>query len=252
MDNQVETKIFYGSHNKVSPKNILAYFFNNSSRKDFCTLLAAFKPDIIHVHNYYHLLSPAVFLEIKRYRKNCPDLKVVFTAHDYHLLSPSSGLLRYKGKKALRVPENFTLFQLFRSRLDYRGSLHSLIKKFHWIFAMYLVKVRSEIDLVICPSFFLNNLLEKRTQLKTVVIRNPLAFHQEGNFDNKVRTSEQLRFTYIGRLSEEKGLYAFLHAFKQLTIKNKKVFLDILGEGEEKEDLIALCKVLGINKSVEF
>nr|WP_247716560.1 glycosyltransferase [Sinomicrobium weinanense] len=98
----------------------------------------------------------------------------------------------------------------------------------------------------------MNNLFEKRTRLKTVVLRNPLAFYQEGDFDNKVGTSEELRYTYVGRLSEEKGLHAFLHAFKQLTTKNKKVFLDVLGEGEEKEDLIVLCKALKIDEYVEF
>ena len=53
------------------------------------TLLLRERPDIVHFHNIYHQLTPAVIGVAKRF-----GCKTVLTAHDYKIVCPSYTMLR--------------------------------------------------------------------------------------------------------------------------------------------------------------
>lgn len=50
-------------------------------------LLQEFKPDIAHIHNIYHQLSPSILATLKRH-----NVPIVQTLHDYKLLCPNYSL----------------------------------------------------------------------------------------------------------------------------------------------------------------
>ncbi|MDD2467526.1 MAG: glycosyltransferase [Desulfobulbus sp.] len=57
---------------------------------------------------------------------------------------------------------------------------------------------------------------------------------------------------YIGQLIQRKNIPTLLHAVKTLTQKNINVQLVIVGDGPEKNKLVALAQELAINDRVEF
>ena len=59
-------------------------------------------------------------------------------------------------------------------------------------------------------------------------------------------------FLSIGRLTKQKNHILLLRAFKEIYYQNKKLKLIILGDGELKDNLIKVCRNLGILKAVYF
>src|SRR5207253_3285398 len=73
----------FTSTDLASPRRTpLRYVDNPLARRALAAKLRAFRPDIVHLHNYYHVLSPGILVALERYKKRNP-LRVVMTAHDY-------------------------------------------------------------------------------------------------------------------------------------------------------------------------
>jgi glycosyltransferase involved in cell wall biosynthesis len=66
--------------------------FSFSSRKAMRRLLAEHRPDVVHVHNVFPLISPSVLSECRR-----AGVPVVMTVHNYRLVCPN-GLHMPKGR----------------------------------------------------------------------------------------------------------------------------------------------------------
>ena len=60
------------------------------------------------------------------------------------------------------------------------------------------------------------------------------------------------RFTYVGRLSIEKGLYDLLEAFAKVHLKASNVRLDLVGAGPLREQLMARVSELKLEDAVAF
>ncbi|KKQ59875.1 MAG: group 1 glycosyl transferase [Parcubacteria group bacterium GW2011_GWE2_38_18] len=58
--------------------------FSIEAAKKFESLLNDFKPDIVHIHNIYHQISPSILRVAKRHK-----LPVVMHLHDFKLLCPN-------------------------------------------------------------------------------------------------------------------------------------------------------------------
>lgn len=63
---------------------------------------------------------------------------------------------------------------------------------------------------------------------------------------------EKLHLTYLGYLSKRKNVLALLEVFEKLLQKNSNLVLDIIGDGEEKENLVQFAKNIGIQDKVIF
>ena len=232
-----DSRFFFGSENMTKPDSVLAYLYSRRNRKLLAAELDSFKPDIIHIHNYYHILSSSLLYVIRKYKQS-RKAGVIYTAHDFHLISPSSNLLYYKnGPKRLDI-ENLLAAQRFKV-IDRRGHLHSVLKKTQWLFEKVFFRPENLFDRIICPSGFLENLFRKNgIKNKMIVIRNPLDVESKDELQFQVfyesKREENLRFVFFGRLSEEKGLKGFLDNIKEL---NRNIYLDFYGEGPIKEEL---------------
>ena len=73
-------------------KAFLSAFHNPNSVKEIKKILEKEKPDLVHIHNLYPLISPAILPAIKE--KGIP---IVMTVHNYRLLCPN-GLFFSNGK----------------------------------------------------------------------------------------------------------------------------------------------------------
>lgn len=64
-------------------------FWSNPAAKDFEAQLRSFKPDVVHVHNTFPLISPAIYWVADRL-----GVPVVQTLHNFRLLCPQAMFLR--------------------------------------------------------------------------------------------------------------------------------------------------------------
>ena len=222
---------FVGSKYLTHPKGALSYLYNKQIAKKLEEKLKSFQPDIVHIHNYYHYLYPSVFNVLEKYKRG-NKIRIILTAHDYHLICPSSGMLTHKNGSVEPISiQNNSFRELFFKKIDHRGLKFNLIKKVHWFLSIKLINTLNQVDLIISPSFFLKEVFRK-SGIKTPieVVRNPFAVEGINQKVKKLLTKDKVKLLFIGRLSKEKGLLEFLKALNEL--KNKDITFDILGSGE--------------------
>ncbi len=223
-------KKYVGCDDVVKPDNIFEYIFSFEHKKKVRTILFEFRPEIIHIHNYYHVLSPSILLAILEYKRDNKVL-VVHTAHDFHLCFPNSGFHYFKNKKLINLQAIPSTFETAVLDIDHRGYIYGFIKKIQWFFAYKVLNLHKVIDEIISPSNFLKQYLDMRFRkmIPVTLIRNPFEL-QTLNRMKKITESNTIRMVFVGRVSFEKGLDEFLRAL----IKYKKDFIfDIIGTGDE-------------------
>src|ERR1043165_3081597 len=152
-------------------RNAWRYVENRMARQALHRKLQAFRPEVVHLHNYYHELSPGVLAELERHKRD-HGLRVVMTAHDYHLVSPNSGgsTFGWWSKTRQRITDDVAELGSLRYRLtrrwDHRGVLYSVLKliQHEWNYRWF--QRHRVIDEVICASRFVQKMLAG-TGLKT-------------------------------------------------------------------------------------
>ncbi len=81
-------------------------FYSFEAKRKINAILDEFKPDIVHIHNIYHQISPAILFEIKK-----RGIPVVMTVHDYKLINPNHSL--YLDGKPYQRCANGKYYQCF-------------------------------------------------------------------------------------------------------------------------------------------
>lgn len=231
-------------------RSIFSYVF---SLRNFFLIkkrLNSFKPNVIHLHNYYHYLTPSILLAIRRHKKryNC---KVILTAHDYHLICPNSGFQFYKDNLAINYNNKYDNIS-YSDRFDVRSLMHSVLKLSQHVLCYDILKLNHVFDKIICPSEFLRDTFENyNVMTKKVIIRNP--FNIEINNEKNSRISESNNVTsypgviaivYFGRLSPEKGIMEFIDGLNNISIN---VDFHIYGSGGIKNDISNIKCRTGLN-----
>ncbi|MEA2498374.1 MAG: hypothetical protein QOH26_779, partial [Actinomycetota bacterium] len=161
-----------------------------------------FRPDVVHVHNVYPSLGPAVHLAVRK-----TSTPLVMTVHNYRLRCPN-GYMFTEGSICHRCEGgnhvHATLHECFPTKKQSVAYATAL-----WIhrFPMHL---HSEVDAFIAPSEFMQGRLSDwgfaRERVRMV-----------RNFTDEVSgaTSDPgVGGLYLGRLSGEKGLEILLRALK--------------------------------------
>jgi len=128
-DRGIDVELFTGDDVPAMRRTPLGYLDSSRARQALATRLESFDPDVVHLHNFYHLLSPGILQTISVRRRRRP-LRVVRTAHDYHLVCPNSGLLHvYHGSlRCADVDRLGDATYLLTRRWDDRGRTHSMLK----------------------------------------------------------------------------------------------------------------------------
>lgn len=227
-------------------RTVRRYLDNPIARRALAARLETLRPDVVHLHNFYHVLSPGVLLELRRLKRTRP-LRVVMTAHDYHLVCPSAGGTWFRrGDDGPRPidPERVGSFgYLLSRRWDHRGRLHSLLKTLQHLWSYRLRDARAALDGVICPSRFLQRLVGA-LGAPTVWLPHPapppVAAH--------VERPESLHLAFAGRLEPEKGLHDFL----RLLPADFDATLTVIGDGRERAACEEICRHRGLTEKVRF
>lgn len=204
---------------------LLKTIFSLKSYKEISALIKIEKPDLAHIHNVLPLISPSIYYALKKMK-----VPIIQTVHNYRYFC-SNGLFLDNKKKICELCGNGNFLHGV-IRKCYRNSylqtsvlstslfLHRLLKTF--------VK---NVNIFISPSEFLKNKLIEYgfPKDKIEVINN---FINDKDF--KPCYDFNYYAVYLGRLSEEKGLFTMLNAFQEISDFNLK----IIGEGPLYQDLI--------------
>ena len=166
-------------------------------------LIEDVKPDIAHLHNIAHHISPSILTAIKK-----AGIPIVMTLHDYKLLCPNTSFLS-KGKvcEKCRTHRYYNVI-LRRCKQDSLSAsfLAGMEMYFHRLMRIY----ERHVDVFIAPSEFLaDKLLE--FGIKNAIVHLPnFIFLQD--FEACYQPDEYI--VYFGRLSKEKGVRTLLEAME--------------------------------------
>ncbi len=189
----------------------LRIIYSTEARRTIRKVLEKFNPDIVHLNNIQFHLTPSVILETNEYRKKYnPDLRIIYTAHDYQLICPSHGLFDNEINICEKCLDGNYL-NCFKTKCmkNSRGkSLLATVDAYFWKYN----KAYEYIDKIICPSKFLKSKLDTQERFFTKTV----ALH---NFFDAEPISHVEKENYIlefGHLSRDKGTLTLLEAAKNL------------------------------------
>jgi len=213
--------------------------YSCEAKQQIGKLIKDTQPNIAHLHNIYHQLSPSILGAIKKKK-----LPIVMTLNDYKLICPNYRLFT-EGAPCERC----------RRHKYYEATIHRCLKNsfgasalataemyiHHNIFKFY----EKYVDCFIAPSQFIRDKFIAWGWDKKKIIVLPY-FLDEAEYD--IYREPEDYFVYFGRLDPVKGLDLLLEVMRELPASMK---LKIIGQGEEESWLKARATSLGL-KNVEF
>lgn len=168
-------------------------------------LLMEWRPDVLHAHNLFPLLSPRIFSVARS-----QGIKTVLTLHNYRPLCLNGLFLTPAHETCERCPG--TTYQPGIVRGCYRGSrLQSLFMAGH-LRKAHTDPWYSSVDRFIAPSWFLRDKFAQYGFFPERIVVQPHFLP-----DMPVARPERAEsyVLYLGRLSEEKGIRNLLRLFKE-------------------------------------
>lgn len=195
--------------------------------KRFMEFLQANNPDVVHVHNFFPLISPSIY-----YACHQLNIPVVQTLHNYRLICPAATFLR-NGDICEKCLDGSVLnsvrYACYRdsalqtipvaAMIGINKALHTWDSKVNRYIALTEFAKRKFVE---------SGLPEEKISVKP----NFLAIAP----DKGVPTERGNYLLYVGRLSKEKGVEVLLAAWKMLE-EVTEAKLIIIGDGPEKAKL---------------
>jgi glycosyltransferase involved in cell wall biosynthesis len=203
---------------------------------DLMRIMEKEKPDIVHFHNIFPLISPAAYRACKKV-----GVPVVQTLHNYRIVCP--GALLFRNNRVCEECAGMKFFSGIKYGCYRQSSIQTAgmaaIINFHRVINTW----KESVDLYIALSDF------------AAVKYGQLGFPSESFFvkTNFLQNPVEPRYTdqgygiYIGRLGEEKGVDTMLSALRNCPDMPFKV----IGDGPVKELFLKTIDEYGL-KNVEY
>lgn len=207
-------------------KYSLKCIYNRDAYRQVLQKLNTFQPDVIHVHNFFYVASPAIFYAARKM-----GIPIVMTLHNYRLICPSAFLFHngeiYNDSIHKVFPLRAVAKKVWNNSFLITASI-VLCTGIHKLLGTF----RKQVDgFIVFTEFSRNLFLDSSLRLTRE------SFFIKPNFaeDKGVITAERGNyFLFVGRLSEEKGLDVLLKACEQGSFN-----LKILGDGPLREKVEA-------------
>jgi len=212
--------------------------YSTQARKRLRRMIGEFRPDVAHVRNIYHHLSPSILWELK-----AQGIPVLYHLNDFKLLCPSYNMVAH-GHACERCSGG--RFWHAVSEGCYpgrRGS--SLVLAAEAYFHKWLHTYENCVDRFLAPSLFVKEkLVEQGWSASNIDV---LPHFQRLPENPSSQPAPDAPILYFGRLSTEKGVGDLLRAMKRLP----RIRLQIAGEGPDRSRLEQLARSLSL-ANVEF
>ena len=176
--------------------------YSVEARRKLNRLLNDVDPDICHIHNIYHHISPSILGVLKQH-----GVPVVLTLHDLKLACPAYSMFTHDG--ICERCKKKKLYNIVIHRCVKRSVLLSSIVMVETILHKLLRSYENNVDRFVVPSlFYLEKMIEWGWERRRFVhIPN---FVDVGAHRPDFRVGKV--FLYFGRLSQEKGLSTLVRA----------------------------------------
>lgn len=201
--------------------------WSSRTTRDIEAVLSRFRPDVIHTHNTFPLISPSLYwASAKRH------VPVVQTLHNFRLLCPQAMLLR-EGRVCEdcvgRAPWRGVARRCYRESLPQSVALASMLM-LHRGLGTYTSKVTRYIALNdFCRDVFVRGgLPADHLRVKPNFVADP-----------GLGSATRAGFLYVGRLSSEKGIATLAAALATLS----DVQCEVIGTGLEEGAIGSLANV---------
>ncbi len=197
------------------------------------------QPEIVHVHNFFPLISPSVFYACRRER-----VPVVFTLHNYRILCPTA-TLEHDGEVVRRSLEEGPWWAL-RQRV-FQGSLAGTFVLCSMIYIHTRIGTWNRmVDRYITPSeTSRRNFVDGGLPSNRLTVKPHFVEVDDG------APRSRSGFLYVGRLSTEKGVSVLLRAIQALADSRRSIGKDlfcIVGGGHMEQH----CRDAGIASTGEM
>jgi len=228
--NEHTVVVYHRTNHEIGHLNILGQLdlakrtiWASDSLAEFDALLATERPDIVHIHNTFIVISPSIYSACRK-----RGIPVVQTLHNFRLLCPPSNLFR-NGKICEECIDH-SLLRAIQHKC-YRGStsgtavvvamlgFHRVIKTLERSVDRYIALTEFSRDKFICAGFPADKISVKQNFLES----DPGVRLQSGDYA-----------LYIGRFSPDKGLPTLIDTWSKLP---KEFQLHIVGDGAERAAL---------------
>lgn len=216
-------------------KAALNILYSFEAKKKLEALLEKIKPDIVHLNNFAHQISPSILDALDEY-----DMPTVMTLRDYKLVCPTCAMVN-KGNVCEKC-KGGRYYQCFFNRCTKNSYTKSLLSIMEMYLHHKILHIYDKIDLVISTSQFMR---EKHIEMG---FRNQIVCLP--NFiDTEVWQPEyqslEKAIVYFGRLTAKKGLFALLYAVKGLDVQ-----LKVIGNGPIRQELEKKAVTENINNVI--
>jgi len=211
-------------------------FYSARSRERMKIAIHDFRPEIVHIHNWFPMLSPSIILE-----SDASGVPVVQTLHNYRMLCANALLYRNGVVCTDCAGKSVPLDGIVHG--CYRGSrVGSAIVTAAYAFHR-LTHTWDRVDLFIAVSDFEREILISGGLPAERVVTKP---NFVGSDTWQADLKKEDAALYVGRLSPEKGIKTLLSAWNSGRIQLR---LKIIGDGPMAEDVRSCAAG---NASVEY
>ncbi|MGA9389586.1 MAG: glycosyltransferase family 4 protein [Candidatus Sulfotelmatobacter sp.] len=209
--------------------------YSVDARRRIRAMIREFRPDVAHVRNIYHHLSPSILWELK-----AQDVPVLYHLNDFKVLCPSYNLV--SSGEACEACKGGKFWHML-PRKCYPGRAQSITLVAEAYFHKWVGTYRKCVDRFLAPSQFVR---DKFVEHGWDAAKFEVLPHFQLAKPVRKRTIGKASLLYFGRLSQEKGVEDLLRAMQRLP----HVRLVIAGDGPERSNLQQLGTTLGLSNVV--
>jgi glycosyltransferase involved in cell wall biosynthesis len=211
--------------------------YSRDARRRIRAMIADFHPDIAHVRNIYHHLSPSILWELK-----AQQIPVVYHVNDFKLLCPSYNLVAHG--KACEACKGGAFWHATTTGC-YAGIGASLTLTAEAYVHRLLGTYRKCVDLFLAPSQFVRDkFVEHGWDAAKFQI---LPHFQRAHPAHQANTEKAAPVLYFGRLSAEKGVDDLVRSMQQVP----QMQLVVAGDGPQRDELQQLAASLKLT-NIQF
>lgn len=175
-------------------------------------VLLDFKPDVVHLNNFNFQITPSILYEIKRIEKILgKKIKVVYTAHDSQLICPNHLMYISHKRTVCEKCLGGKFVNCTKKKCIHNSRIKSILGSIEG-YLYYWLKTYKLIDLIICPSDFLN----QKLRTNSLLVQKTITLHNFIDTDTMLCKNKEDYIIYFGRYSYEKGIELLLEICRRL------------------------------------
>ncbi|MBI2237239.1 MAG: glycosyltransferase family 4 protein [Actinobacteria bacterium] len=210
--------------------------YSTSARRGMEAVVDEFRPDLVHLHNIYHQLSPSILAPLRR-----RGIAAVMTLHDYKLACPTYRFLDHGRICEACMGRRF--YQPILKRCN-DGSIGASAVNAVEMTLHTFGRAYAPVHVFACPSRFIEGKMRQAGVFPERLRWIP-NFVDPAGIEAKTKAGGGVVFA--GRLSREKGVDVLVDAVARLDAE-----LDVAGDGPERAALEERVRRLGVAGRVRF